>query len=581
MTARDDDLHIRPGKGRDGGRTANPKSFVAQVLKAANKAGHVGTRYGGRSGRSTFGRGRAAALAAGLRSPSRRVVVKTRIVRHRGQRFRSASLATHTAYLKRDGTTRSGEPARMFDAKGDDADDRAFAEACEDDRHHFRLIVSPEDAQDLTDLRATTRDMMAQMQQDVGARIDWVAVDHWNTDNPHVHVLVRGRLDDGSDLVISRDYLTRGLRGRAEALVEQELGPRTALQIRSALDRDVVAERFTGLDRSIRALADHNSGVVDLRPGGPSTIDSASRRLMLGRAATLDRLGLVEPEGPARWRLRPGLEERLRDLGTRGDIIKTMHRALKRDGVERGADVALHLDVEAPPILGRLVERGLHDELAGSSYAVIEGIDGRAHHVRFKDLEATGDAEPGAIVEVRRFEDKTGQTRTALAVRSDVALPDQIRAEGATWLDRQLIGKGPSDLSAAGFGRDVQAAMEARTEHLVSQGLAQRQRTRVIFATGLLDTLRSRDLASTGARLAAETGLEQRPVKPGDAVGGTYARRLTLVSGRFAMLVDGMGFQLVPWTPALEKQLGRHVSGAMAPGGGIDWNPARNRGVSI
>lgn len=579
MSTRENELRIRPGKVRDGGSRNNPKSFVAQVLKAANKAGHVGSRFGARAGRSTFGRGRSAALAAGLRSPSRRVMVKTRIVRHRGQRFRSASLVTHTAYLKRDGTSRSGEQARMFDAESDAADDRAFAEACEDDRHHFRFIVSPEDAEDLTDLRATTRDLMSQMQRDVGARIDWIAVDHWNTDNPHVHVLVRGRLDDGTDLVISRDYLTRGLRGRAEALVEQELGPRTEHQIRTALDRDVVAERLTGLDRSLRALADDNAGVADLRPGG--AVEPETRRLMLGRAATLELLGLADPQGPAQWRFRPGLEDRLRDLGTRGDIIKTTHRALGRAGVDRGADVALHLDIEAPPLVGRLVERGLHDELAGSAYAVIDGVDGRAHHVRFRDLEATGDAEPGAIVEVRRFEDRTGQDRTALAVRSDLALPDQIRANGATWLDRQLIGKGPSEASEAGFGRDVRAAMQARTDHLVCEGLAQRQRTRVIFAQGLLDTLRARELATVGGRLVAETGLEHRPAKPGQTVAGTYDRRIILASGRFAMLADGTGFQLVPWTPAIKQHLGRHVSGTMVPGGGIDWSLGRKRGLSL
>lgn len=142
MSLRDDELRLRPGRSRDGGR-GNTKTFVNQVLRAAQKAGHTGPRLGAHSGRSTFGRGRAAATAAGLRSVSRRVLVKTRIVRHRGARFRSASLATHTAYLKRDGVTRAGEPARMFDARSDAADERAFAEACEDDRHHFRLIEQP------------------------------------------------------------------------------------------------------------------------------------------------------------------------------------------------------------------------------------------------------------------------------------------------------------------------------------------------------------------------------------------------------------------------------------------------------
>jgi hypothetical protein len=304
-------------------------------------------------------------------------------------------------------------------------------------------------------------------------------------------------------------------------------------------------------------------------------------RLMIGRAAKLEQLGLAEPLGPAQWQLKPDLEERLRDLGIRGDIIKTMHRALARGGVDRGADVSIHLDAEAPPIVGRLVERGLQDELTGSAYAVIDGVDGRAHHVRFRDLEATSDAQPGAIVELRQFEDRTGQARTALAVRSDLKLEDQVTAPGATWLDRQLIGKGGSDLADAGFGRDVREALDARAEHLAGEGLARRQAGRVLFARDLLDTLRRRELEAVGARLAGESGLEHRAVQVGEHVSGTYRQRLSLASGRFAMLDDGTGFQLVPWTPALEQKLGQHINGVMAPGGGVDWSFGRKRGLGI
>ena len=134
-----------------------------------------------------------------------------RIVRHRGGRFRSAPLSKHLAYLKRDGVTRDGADARMFDAASDDADTKAFAERCEEDRHHFRFTVSPEDADQLADLRAFTRELMGDAERDLGTGLDWVAVDHWNTDNPHVHVLVRGRADDGHDLVISRDYISKWL----------------------------------------------------------------------------------------------------------------------------------------------------------------------------------------------------------------------------------------------------------------------------------------------------------------------------------------------------------------------------------
>src|SRR3546814_8913977 len=109
--------------------------------------------------------------------------------------------------LKRDGVTRDGEKAVMFDASSDRADDLAFADRSKDDRHHFRFIVSPEDAGEMTDLRAFTRDLATQMEADLGSRLDWVAVDHWNTDNPHVHLLVRGVADTGADLAIGRAHV--------------------------------------------------------------------------------------------------------------------------------------------------------------------------------------------------------------------------------------------------------------------------------------------------------------------------------------------------------------------------------------
>src|ERR1700730_6629230 len=208
MSVRDDEINLRPGRIRQGNRGAKrPKSFVGQVMRAARRAGHTGKEFGrgnGTRGRSTFGRGRRAALSLAARSPGRRVVVLARIVRHQGKRFRSAPLLKHVAYLKREGVTRDGADARMFDAKSDDADSKAFAERCEDDRHHFRFTVSPEDAAEMADLRAFTRELMADAERDLGTKLDWVAVDHWNTDNPHIHVLVRGQADDGKDLVISR-----------------------------------------------------------------------------------------------------------------------------------------------------------------------------------------------------------------------------------------------------------------------------------------------------------------------------------------------------------------------------------------
>lgn len=578
-----DDLRIRPGHIRDHGRGARQsKSFVGQVIRAARKAGHTGRGFGPsrRNANSSFGRGRVAALALSLHSPSRRVVIKARVVRHRGSGFRSAPLAKHVNYLKREGVTRDGADARMFDARSDATDERVFAERCEDDRHHFRFIVSPEDAVEMADLRAFTRELMSDVGRDLGTPLDWIAVDHWNTDNPHIHVLVRGRADDGQDLVISRNYISRGLRARAEERVTLELGPRSEHEIKSAIERDVEAERWTGIDQALRMAADEGAGIADLRPGAPSE-QADLRRLMLGRAAKLERLGLAEQVASGLWTIRPGLEQTLRDLSVRGDIIKTMHRAMT--AANREVDTsgfALHGDEPTDRVLGRLLERGLHDELKGTAYAIVEGIDGRTHHLTLSDLELTGDAKAGAIVEARAYDDPQGRKRLALAVRSDFTLEEQVTARGATWIDRQLLTR-DNNFGGSGFGAEMQSAMDRRVEHLSSDGLARRQGQRIVFARDLLDTLRRRELNDAAAKIGADTGLTYHPSSEGEHVAGTYRQRVVLASGRFAMIDNGLGFQLVPWRPALEHQLGRHVSGVMTSGGRIDWSFGRTRGLSL
>ena len=105
------------------------------------------------------------------------MIIKARVVRHKGSNFRAAPLARHLTYLKRDGVDRKGSEGRLFDRGGDSANGERFAERCEDDRHHFRFIVSPEDAADMDDLRVFTREMMEDMANDLGTRLDWVFIE--------------------------------------------------------------------------------------------------------------------------------------------------------------------------------------------------------------------------------------------------------------------------------------------------------------------------------------------------------------------------------------------------------------------
>ncbi|HOV03267.1 MAG TPA: DUF3363 domain-containing protein [Hyphomicrobiales bacterium] len=574
------EFRIRPGRIRST-RAQSARPFIAQALAAAKKAGGGVSRSGRivSANRSRFGRGQRASIQANrlITARTRGAVIKARVVRHSS---RAAPLGTHLDYLRRDGVTRDGERARLFGPGEGEVDGRAFAERCGDDRHHFRFIVSPDDAVEMSDLRSFTRDLVGQMEKDLGTRLDWAAVDHWNTEHPHVHLIVRGVRDDGQDLVISRDYIKEGMRDRARDLITQELGPRTDLDIRRSLERQVGAERWTQLDRQLVRDA-RDTGVIDLAPDPDRQPDIYSVQ-KVGRLRKLETLGLAQQVGPGQWTIDDKAEATLRELGERGDIIKRMHRALAERGIERGsASYVLAAESLDTPIVGRLVARGLDDELKGSAYAIVDGVDGRSHHIRLADLDAAGDSAPGSIVELRAFDDARGQRRVALAVRSDIDIQTQVTAGGATWLDRQAIAREPIALSEGGFGGEVRQALSDRADHLAGEGLAERQGRRVIFSRRLIETLRRRELDAVASKLAGETGLPFKPAENGEYVAGAYRRRLTLASGRFAMIDDGLGFQLVPWSPSLEKQLGRHVSGVARNDGGVDWSFGRKRGLGL
>jgi len=371
-------------------------------------------------------------------------MVKVRVVRHGPT---SAPLAPHLDYLRRDGVDRDGRCGLLFDGQEDEADGSAFARRCDEDRHHFRFIVSPDDAEQLSDLKAFTRDLMAQAECDLGTKLDWVATAHWNTTHPHIHVLVRGRADDGQDLVISRDYISEGLRARAGELVTLELGLRTDLEIRRGLEAQVEAEHWTRLDGRLAREAAEAGGFVDLRPARDGRSDEL-RSAKISRLRKLERLGLAQPTGPARWRLSAQAEPTLRALARRNDVIARLHRAFADESAPDPSQFSLQPEAGAPPIVGRLAARGLDDELTGSAYAVIDGVDGRKHHVSLPDLAAASDARIGAVVETHALRDG----RTLIRVRSDLDVARQATAVGATWLDRHLLSREAEPPAEDGFG---------------------------------------------------------------------------------------------------------------------------------
>ena len=414
----DDEFRFRPKPGRiraDMPKAGKAKSFLTQAKKIARQQSNSPSRSSAssssrsRSAATAKGpglkRGRGAAfvrartLSGGWKHSApglRRVVVKTRYVQGAGKNGKSAA---HLRYIQRDGTSRDGERGQLYSATEDRADGAAFVERGTDERHPFRFIVSPEDGADLSDLTAYTRDLMSQVETDLGTKLDWVAVNHHNTGQPHVHVIVHGKDELGENLVINGDYLANGIRERASELTTLELGPVTEIEQSRKLSAEIDQDRFTRVDRAMTEEADER--FLDLRHEPADAKRQFNRALRLRRLAKLEKMGLVSEHAPGVWELGERMEPALRELGERGDIIRNMHKALKADGIERDpVSFQIHDGPPETPIVGRVVDKYLTDELGENLTVVVDGIDGRTHHVAGIDPARVEDARIGSIVEI-------------------------------------------------------------------------------------------------------------------------------------------------------------------------------------
>ncbi|MDH4743816.1 DUF3363 domain-containing protein [Sphingomonas sp. CBMAI 2297] len=383
------------------GHIGKDRPFAQQVRKAANLAGGAHRSSAARARRfdgSRIGRGAGVGRVlgssdrfAGFRG--RRVVVKARFVKLAGKGAKAA--VAHLRYLQRDGTTREGERGTLYSADRDVADGKAFLERGAGDRQQFRFIVAPEDGAQYEDLKPLVRRWMAQVEQDLGTKLEWVAVDHFNTGHPHSHVLVRGIDDRGKDLIIAREYISRGLAGRATELVNLDLGPRTDREILAASRREIAQERFTNIDRKL-VLAREADGLVSSWHS-----DGIEQSLRAGRLGTLARMGLATEEAKGRYRLADDLEEALRTMGRRGDIIAAMHEQMKQRAPETPPqDYAIYDPTEGKALVGRVVTRGLSDEHNDHHYMIVAATDGHSHYVELGDRALSEMLEHPEIVKV-------------------------------------------------------------------------------------------------------------------------------------------------------------------------------------
>ncbi|HVJ01860.1 MAG TPA: relaxase/mobilization nuclease RlxS [Sphingomonas sp.] len=412
--------HLGRQKARGKGRRA--RRYLGAVVAAAVRSGMKGAARSRRFDGSRIGRGASMGRLLASRDRlaayrARRAVVKTRLVRLGAKGLPAAR--AHLRYIQRDGVTRDGEPGQLYARDADRADGKAFLERCSGDRHQFRFIVSAEDGSEYPDLKPYIRRLMAQMEADLGTRLDWVAVDHFNTAHPHTHIMLRGADDSGHNLIIAREYIAHGIRARAAELATLDLGPRTDQEIRDRLRREIDAERLTSIDRKLLRAMDADRVVTQ------GDRDPFHQSLRAGRLQKLRAMDLAEPLAGGKWRLAGNLEEALRTLGERGDIIRTLQRELAARKLERpwsGRDRFDAGDPDAGPLVGRVIARGLADEHRDRHYLLVDGVDGRAHYVDIGRGDAVAPLPEGAIVRVaptRTGARDADQTVAAVAAAHD------------------------------------------------------------------------------------------------------------------------------------------------------------------
>lgn len=551
-----EDFHIRLRGGR-ADRGSNPQ-------RAAAKLRRMGRRLGG----GGLDRSRGAQHEFPAQSGSQqRVTVQANLSKHQSAR----TLSRHTAYLGRDGAGQDGEAAQFFDAENDGIDGKKATKEWRDDRHHFRLMLSPEHGAKLKDLPEYTRETMRQAEKDLGVPLQWVAVAHHNTGQPHVHIVLRGKEPDGRDLVIARNYISHGFRTRAQQQATLELGPRSEREQRDALEKEVSAERLTSLDRTIAR-----------RLEGGLTVDTAAMNkgrntphydtLLIGRVRNLWTLGMAEQTSPNVFRLDHDWQAQLRGMGEKNDIIKTLHRE------------GYHPD-QAPPYRARdgvfegvVATKGVANELKDTPYIVVSDGKGDARYltlarpfdadeIRAGSIVRIGSAVPRDKDALDRAEGSAKRGYAPVQIVSSERLDGQIGAPHATHIDTELSRVEREPWHEARGGEPMQDAMEKRADYLVRHGYANRHPNGSFeFKRGKLAELRNAERERAKERIEAETGKTYRDLPQGESEARVIGVK-RLSSGR-ELLVERKGrVALVPSPKGQNVKTGDHISVRRDPRG--------------
>lgn len=235
----------------------------------------------------------------------------------------------HASYLSR---TASAERVAFYDATSEGVDGAARAEAwARSDKRHFRVILSAENGDRLRDLPAYTREVMTCAEAALRTKLQWVAVDHWDTAHPHTHLIIRGRKANGQDLIIPKEFVRFGFSGIAREVATETLGARSPADERRAIAREVPRCGPTRLDRMIAAQLPSDRTIRIAKMQAPNG-DADMTRALKARARELQRMGLAREAGRNVLTFNHDWRDRLAAMELHLDARKRLmqERALQR-----------------------------------------------------------------------------------------------------------------------------------------------------------------------------------------------------------------------------------------------------------
>jgi type IV secretory pathway VirD2 relaxase len=463
-------------------------------------------------------------------------------------------LIAHGKYLERDGAGAEGEKGQFYDREHDEVDAHPrLEEWAHADKRHFRLMLAPESGARIEDLKDFTRATMARMERDLGFELDWVAVDHHNTDNPHVHIILRGRRRDGPELVIPRDYVGRGLRHGARDVATEILGNRGPEDERLALDRETRAPRHTRLDQLLEAEIKANR-LVRIQGVG-RTLEPVLRAALRNRVRELAHMGLAREEKRDRFRFQPDWSDHLTEIGRGLDISRRLGREL--------APGEGKLRLYTPRMgrfVGEAIEVGRRGDGPARGYVVVRTDKHGPVFVNVRAKALSG-LEPGGLIAIEPRTHKGRGNRVRADVISARPIHDQVSARAETELDRELARGMAGEPGRLPPTTTVQQALAERMAWHERERTGGRDLTgRFEFAPDALPKLRKEELQREGLALSKQTGKRLLGIDDGLEREWTIRAIKSLHGGRFAALERNDAVALLPLTSSQQLTIGKNYS---------------------